>query len=190
MSEIEKNIEVNPLENVAQAPIEINEVESKILAQDALNPEVIEVELSESVQPQAEPELGNGDLESDAELMGLIKNIPDKMAFKIGEAAEIIGVKQYVLRYWETEFEALRPKKSAHNQRMYTRKDVEMGLLIKKLLYKDRFSIEGARKALKDLKKKVKVEKHIESVGETIDEAMDDLRGILSRVQSLRKLFQ
>src|SRR5687768_14950005 len=85
----------------------------------------------------------------DPELMAEISQIPDKMAFKIGEVAEISGVKTYVLRYWESEFEALRPKKSTQNQRMFTRADVEKVLLIKKLLYKDRFSIEGARKALK-----------------------------------------
>lgn len=85
-----------------------------------------------------------------------IENIPDKFGFKIGEAADYVGVKQYVLRYWETEFDLLKPKKSKNGQRMYTKKDVEMALMIKKLLYDDRFSIEGAQSALKKLRQQVK----------------------------------
>lgn len=85
-----------------------------------------------------------------------IKNIPDKMGFKIGEVADYVGVKQYVLRYWETEFEVLRPKKSTNGQRFYTRKDIETALIIKKLLHEDRFSIEGARSFLKRLRQQNK----------------------------------
>lgn len=89
-------------------------------------------------------------------LQNKIKNIPDKMGFKIGEAADYVGVKQYVLRYWESEFDILKPKKSKNGQRMYTKKDVETALLIKKLLHEDRFSIEGAQSALRKLRKQVK----------------------------------
>jgi DNA-binding transcriptional MerR regulator len=74
------------------------------------------------------------------------------MGFKIGEVAKYVGVKQYVLRYWETEFEALHPRKSNNGQRFYTRKDIEMALTIRKLLHEDRFSIEGARAVLKKMK--------------------------------------
>ena len=58
-------------------------------------------------------------VEADTAFAKRIKSIPDKMAFKIGEAAYIVGVKAYVLRYWETEYEALKPKKAKNNQRMY-----------------------------------------------------------------------
>lgn len=85
-----------------------------------------------------------------------IKNIPDKLGFKIGEVADYVGVKQYVLRYWETEFEVLHPKKSSNGQRFYTRKDIETALIIKKLLHEDRFSIEGARSFLKRLRQQNK----------------------------------
>lgn len=95
----------------------------------------------------------------EAEVMKSIQSIPKKMAFKIGEVAEMLEIKQYVLRYWETEFDQLKPRKSKFNQRVYTRKDVETAMLIKKLLYSDRFSIEGARTALKALKTSVKEEK-------------------------------
>jgi DNA-binding transcriptional MerR regulator len=95
-------------------------------------------------------------------LQDKIENIPDKMGFKIGEAADYVGVKQYVLRYWESEFDLLNPKKSKNGQRMYTKRDVETALLIKKLLHEDRFSIEGAQTALKKLRKQVKDKPPIE----------------------------
>lgn len=74
--------------------------------------------------------------------------IPNKLYFRIGEVARLAGVKPYVLRYWETEFPVIEPKKSGSNHRLYRRKDVEMILEIKRLLYDRRFTIEGARKAL------------------------------------------
>jgi DNA-binding transcriptional MerR regulator len=74
--------------------------------------------------------------------------IPDKLYFKIGEVSELLGVEPYVLRYWETEFAVLSPKKSGTGQRLYRRKDVELLLRIKHLLYEKRFTIEGARQSL------------------------------------------
>jgi DNA-binding transcriptional MerR regulator len=74
--------------------------------------------------------------------------IPDKLYFKIGEVSELLGVEAYVLRYWETEFPILSPKKSGTGHRLYRRKDVETLLRIKHLLYNMRFTIEGARQAL------------------------------------------
>jgi DNA-binding transcriptional MerR regulator len=82
--------------------------------------------------------------------------IPDKVYFKIGEVAEIVGVKPYVLRYWETEFPDIAPAKSKSKQRLYKRKEVEMILRIRDLLYKEKFTIEGARKRLKELNKRGK----------------------------------
>ena len=74
--------------------------------------------------------------------------IPDKLYFKIGEVSELLGVEPYVLRYWETEFPVLSPKKSGTGHRLYRRKDVELLLRIKHLLYERKFTIEGARLAL------------------------------------------
>lgn len=71
--------------------------------------------------------------------------IPDKLYFRIGEVSRLTGVKPYVLRYWETEFPMLHPKKSGTNHRLFRRKDVELLLEIKTLLYEKRFTIEGAR---------------------------------------------
>ncbi|HVW85651.1 MAG TPA: MerR family transcriptional regulator [Bryobacteraceae bacterium] len=74
--------------------------------------------------------------------------IPDKLFFRIGEVSQMIGVEPYVLRYWETEFRGLSPKKSSSGQRMFRRKDVELLFRIRHLLYERKFTIEGARKAL------------------------------------------
>jgi len=74
--------------------------------------------------------------------------IPNKLYFRIGDVAKLTGIKAYVLRYWETEFPMLAPKKSGANQRLYRRKDVQMVLEIKRLLYEERFTIEGARSHL------------------------------------------
>src|SRR5580704_1588861 len=82
--------------------------------------------------------------------MDEIPVIPDKLFFRIGEVSEIVGVEAYVLRYWESEFPGLSPKKSSSGQRMFRRKDVELLLRIKQLLYEQKFTIEGARKALLD----------------------------------------
>jgi DNA-binding transcriptional MerR regulator len=74
--------------------------------------------------------------------------IPDKLYFKIGEVSDLLGVEPYVLRYWETEFTTLSPKKSGTGHRLYRRKDVELLLRIKHLLYEKKFTIEGARQSL------------------------------------------
>src|ERR1700686_1755631 len=74
--------------------------------------------------------------------------IPDKLYFRIGEVSRLAGIKPYVLRFWETEFSTLGPKKSGKGHRLYRRKDVELVLEIKRLLYDKRFTIEGARKHL------------------------------------------
>lgn len=76
--------------------------------------------------------------------------IPDKLYFRIGDVARLAGIKPYVLRFWETEFPGLGPKKSGTGHRLYRRKDVELVLEIKRLLYEKRYTIEGARKFLDD----------------------------------------
>ena len=75
--------------------------------------------------------------------------IPDKPYFKIGEVAKLCSVAPYVLRYWETEFRSLKPEKTRSGQRLYRRQDVEVALRIRTLLYDERFTIEGARVALR-----------------------------------------
>lgn len=76
--------------------------------------------------------------------------IPEKLYFKIGEVAELTGVKPHVLRYWESEFGSFRPVKSRSKQRLFCRKDIELVLRLKELLYSQGFTIAGARKKLRE----------------------------------------
>jgi len=76
--------------------------------------------------------------------------IPDRLYFRIGDVSELLGVEPYVLRFWETEFPQLQPKKGRTGHREYKRKDVELLLEIKRLLYDEGFTISGARRALRE----------------------------------------
>jgi DNA-binding transcriptional MerR regulator len=89
-------------------------------------------------EPEIAPEAAGGNPEE----------IPDKLYFRIGEVARLAGIKPYVLRFWETEFPSLGPKKSGTGHRLYRRKEVELVLEIKQLLHEKRYTIEGARKFL------------------------------------------
>ena len=80
--------------------------------------------------------------------------IPDKLFFKIGEVAHLASVEQHVLRYWEDELDVLKPTKNKVGQRLYQKKDVELVLEIKRLLYEEKFTIAGAKNKLKRLTKK------------------------------------
>ncbi len=75
--------------------------------------------------------------------------LPDKVYFRIGEVAGLVGVEPHVLRYWEREFRSIRPQKSTKGQRIYSRKDVENLLRVRDLLYRDGFTIAGAKKRMK-----------------------------------------
>lgn len=75
----------------------------------------------------------------------------DKRYYRIGEVSRLTGVKPYVLRYWESEFRWMSPAKSRSKQRLYRKRDIETIQLIKKLLYEERFTIEGARRRLREL---------------------------------------
>lgn len=171
------------------------------------SPEVLEVESSElslgdqhlefidEVEQQTGPITASAPVSipamlCDDKLLEEINAIPDKMGFKIGDVAEILGIKQYVLRYWETEFEVLRPKKASNNQRMYTRKDVENALLIRKLLHRDRFSIEGARNAMKELKAHVRKEKDMTQVYHKLENLNDRVEDLILDIRKVRQLFK
>jgi DNA-binding transcriptional MerR regulator len=77
--------------------------------------------------------------------------VHEKRYYRIGEVSKITAIKPYVLRYWESEFRWMAPQKSRSKQRLYRRRDIDMILLIKRLLYEQRFTIAGARKKLRDL---------------------------------------
>ena len=78
--------------------------------------------------------------------------IPDRLYFRTGDVCRLAGLKAHVLRYWESEFSLLSPKKSGSNQRLYRRKDVELVLELKRLLYDQKFTIQGAREYLQKRK--------------------------------------
>ncbi|TAN45425.1 MAG: MerR family transcriptional regulator [Nitrospirae bacterium] len=77
-----------------------------------------------------------------------LKLFPERIFYKIGEAGKIVGVESYVLRYWETEFPFLKPRKTSSGQRTYTKDDVDLLIQIKKLLHEEKYTIEGVRKKL------------------------------------------
>jgi len=85
--------------------------------------------------------------------------IPEKQYFKIGEVSEILDVEPYVLRYWESEFKILKPTRTRARQRLYHKKDLELLLEIKHLLYDEKFTIAGAKKRLQEMKKQNSAEK-------------------------------
>lgn len=113
--------------------------------------------------------------------------IPDKLYFKIGEVADLLGVEPYVLRYWESEFSQLTPKKSGTGHRLYRRKDVELLLKIKFLLYEKRFTIEGARQSLhtgKQTKSRTPKRAQQELFS---DDALPDIRRELAEILQILK---
>lgn len=112
--------------------------------------------------------------------------LPEKIYFKIGEVSEIVGVEPYVLRYWETEFELLKPSKAPSKHRLYKKRDVELLLDIKRLLYTEGFTIEGARKKLKEAKKEEKDQLKLPLAEQKYKNALVKLRKDL---ESLRRLL-
>ncbi len=117
-------------------------------------------------------------------------SFPDKLFYKIGEVSRIVDVEPYVLRYWETEFPFLKPRKNKSGQRVYVKKDVELLLTIKNLLYQERYTIEGVRKQLgvasagnesrpaKDIQKR-----EVSQPSAAIEHVKKRLREILSQLQ-------
>ena len=115
-----------------------------------------------------------------------MQNIPAKISFKIGEVADLLKLKPHILRYWEGEFESLSPRKRPNGQRLYFRKDVEMALLIKKLLYRDGFSVKGAKKALSQLKRENRQYRKQSSLE---DKALKKVRHMQKTIGTIRKLI-
>ncbi|HSW61945.1 MAG TPA: MerR family transcriptional regulator [Dissulfurispiraceae bacterium] len=77
-----------------------------------------------------------------------LRLFPEKLFYKIGEVSALVGVETYVLRYWQNEFPSLRPRKSRSGQRIYTKKDIDLILLIRRLLHEERYTIDGVRRKL------------------------------------------
>jgi DNA-binding transcriptional MerR regulator len=114
---------------------------------------------------------------------GTVVEIPDKPFFKIGEVAALADVEPYVLRYWETEFKQwIRPEKTRTGQRMYRRKDVEVVMLIRRMLKEEGYRIDGARKKLRELEGPVEA-----PPAPGIDPAVLD--GLRAEIDALEKIL-
>lgn len=114
--------------------------------------------------------------------------IPDKLYFKIGEVAKLAEVPTHVLRYWESEFKSIKPKRANSKQRLYRRQDVELILKVKTLLHDQGFTIAGARKLLdsgKDIAQPAAV-----SAKEESQEVSDKLKTLKQELKDLQKLLK
>ena len=113
-----------------------------------------------------------------------------KLYYSIGEVSKITELKQYVLRYWETEFPHLKPNKNSAGNRVYTPEDVENIKEIKKLLHEEKFTIKGARQHLKDMKSKSKVI-DIDTKSSVdislLKKIQSDVEGLLDSIKELKK---
>lgn len=113
------------------------------------------------------------------------KEIPDKLYYKIGEVAEITNTEPYVLRYWESEFPSLNPSKNSSGQRLYKKRDIEIIMKIKRLLYIEGFTIAGAKKKLME----ASTPSHIPGIDQNdlrkkLEKARDELKSILTILEN------
>src|SRR3972149_4767893 len=114
-------------------------------------------------------------------------SIPEKLYYKIGEVSQITDVEPYILRYWESEFKIINPVRTNSKQRLYRKRDLELILEIKKLLYREKFTIAGAKKRLQEMKgfreKQLKLELHEKKYYDgllRVKKELQDLHGLLS----------
>ena len=113
-------------------------------------------------------------------------SIPEKLYYKIGEVSQITGVEPYVLRYWESEFKIINPARTNSKQRLYRKRDLELILEVKNLLYKEKFTIAGAKKRLQEIRglreKQLKLElpdKRYQEWLLRVRKELQDLQGLL-----------
>ncbi len=104
-----------------------------------------------------------------------------KLYYSISEVSELTGLKQYVLRYWETEFDILTPSKNRSGNRIYTEEDISKVLLIKKLLYEEKFTVDGAKVRLEELTRLPESQEEncqsiIKDIREELNEILNDLK--------------
>jgi DNA-binding transcriptional MerR regulator len=118
-------------------------------------------------------------------------DLPDKLFFKIGEVAQIVGVRAHVLRYWESEFPALRPLKTRGAHRVYRRRDVELAVLLRRLLHEEGLTIAGAKRRLRETGQHKVTSPTVPSVAREVSaraellSLREQLSGLLSGLQSI-----
>jgi len=108
-----------------------------------------------------------------------MQKIPNKFFFRIGEVSKLTGVEPHVLRYWETEFKTLRPKKNKASQRVYKKKDVLLVLKIKELLYNQKYTIAGAKKRIDSEQNLSDITSATPHLQETLSEVKTELKEVL-----------
>lgn len=112
--------------------------------------------------------------------------IPDKLFFKIGEVSDITSLRPSVLRFWEQEFARLSPKKSRSGQRLYSKEDIEMICLLKKLLYVEKLTIEGARNRVAgEMKMKTASDKESQQSVEVLSQLINDIAAELKIIRNM-----
>ena len=109
---------------------------------------------------------------------------PNKMFYRVGEVGQLVGVESYVLRYWEKMFPQLRPEKDEAGQRIYTKSDIDIVLRIRNLLYEERYTIDGARKKLKEERKSKGKNKNSENVQELLT-VLKDVKNTLQEALAI-----
>ncbi|MBI2876726.1 MAG: MerR family transcriptional regulator, partial [Candidatus Tectomicrobia bacterium] len=121
----------------------------------------------------------------------MAEQIPNKLFFRIREVTEITGIKPHVLRYWESEFSRLSPRKSRSGQRVYRKKDIETILKIKRLLYDERYTIVGAKKRLEEKEEERRLpEETLQCHSEAESKIADTLKALRQELQSLLSLLE
>jgi len=108
---------------------------------------------------------------------------PNKIFYRVGEVSQLVGVESYVLRYWEKMFPQLKPEKDESGQRVYTKPDIDMVMRIKHLLYEERYTIDGARKKLREGSKVESRSKSKAKNSEDVQELLTILRDVKSTLQ-------
>ena len=109
--------------------------------------------------------------------------LPDKLYYKIGEVAGVLGIRTSVLRFWETEFSFLKPEKSSSGQRMYSRSEVDLIRQVKHLLYEEKFTIDGVKKQLSTKRKQSEIRSQVsqapdDATRNIVKEIRQDLRAL------------
>ena len=119
-----------------------------------------------------------------------LQPIPQKLYYRIGEVADLVGVKPHVLRYWESEFGLLSPDKSDGNQRSYTQRDLQKIQMIKRLLHEEGFTIAGARRRLREEWKSIQQKPVPSSAAASEDTRSQLLSRVRSELMELLELLQ
>ncbi len=117
----------------------------------------------------------------------MASTVPEKLFYKIGEVAEAAGVRTSVLRFWESEFTFLKPVKSSSGQRLYSKDEVDLVLQVKRLLYDEKFTIEGVKKRITAKGKLIKSEDIVDRV--VVADYSEVLRAVRNELKVIRNLL-